>query len=128
MPNESVFNRFARKDPLYIYCILCDAAGKESKYSIKGNMSNFARHVKAQHPRELGEVQLTKQTKATNPFECARKRKPASESDDIVVLDDGPPEKQAKTTQDIAPVPSTSTYYQPKLQELADKVSDYEGG
>lgn len=47
-----------------------------AKYSIKGGMSNFGRHIRNDHAKELAEVQVQKQTNRRNPFvEAARKRK-----------------------------------------------------
>lgn len=76
MPSDGVYNRFATKDAFFITCTLCDPKIRVAKYSIKGGMSNFGRHIRNDHANELAEVQVQKQTNRPNPFvEAARKRK-----------------------------------------------------
>lgn len=142
MAKTGLYSRFIRQDTNYFYCTICEKQGKVHKTAYSGGSSNLSRHIKSSHPQEVSEVMVLKQSMPVNPFvDSAKKRRAAaSDSQDCVVVDQGPPEKRAangntssalpSTSADLSTsaLPSTSATRTPSIPEMVEKLKDYEGG
>lgn len=53
-----MYKRLSRQTADHIVCIICERVGMDQKYKRRAGFSNFGRHLRTWHAKELAEVRL----------------------------------------------------------------------